>query len=370
MALTGDLSTILFEDVLSWMASRGKTGTIELKRRSTRKRLVLRTGRIQSSWSNDPRETLGQALIRERLLDEQQLFEALLDQEKLGQKLGAILVARGAITEEQLLRVLRWKAEEIVYDLFLWSDGKFEFQDGETAGPEAVSVSLDMGPAAVLREGAARSEEWRSIRRVFPSSNVTFKVTPAAFGAEDPVERQVLGLAAAGRTLAAISLETRRSEFETARVLMKLRERRAVEAAPAMEDGAATDPVGAIDLLLRVAAQGVADKRFDSALEAYEKVLSIDPLNQEAKKGLVALPEARRQAKILSKIPLDKVPVMRMGSVALSRERFDSHEGFVLSRVNGQWDVRSILKLCPMPEDDALNIFLRLLERKVIEFPG
>ena len=77
-----------------------------------------------------------------------------------------------------------------------------------------------------------------------------------------------------------------------------------------------------------------------------------------------------QQAKILSRIPLDKVPVLRMGSVALSRERFDSHEGFVLSRVNGQWDVRSILKLCPMPEDDALNIFLRLLERKVIEFPG
>jgi hypothetical protein len=29
--------------------------------------------------------------------------------------------------------------------------------------------------------------------------------------------------------------------------------------------------------------------------------------------------------------------------------------------------VRSILKLCPMPEEDALRIFLRLVERKVIE---
>jgi hypothetical protein len=31
--------------------------------------------------------------------------------------------------------------------------------------------------------------------------------------------------------------------------------------------------------------------------------------------------------------------------------------------------VRSILKLCPMSEDDALFIFLRLVERNVIEFP-
>jgi hypothetical protein len=130
---------------------------------------------------------------------------------------------------------------------------------------------------------------------------------------------------------------------------------------------ASADPVGAIGLLLR-AADIAWPKEFDAALEAYERVLVLDSLNQPAKKGLVALGEARRQAKVLRKVPLDKVPTVRMGSVALSREKFDSQEGFVLSRVNGEWDVRSILKLCPMSEDDALLIFLRLLERKVIEF--
>jgi hypothetical protein len=368
MAFAGDLTTIVLSDILSWITSRRKSGTLALKRRSTEKRLVFRMGRLQSSWSNDPRETLGQALIRERLVDEQQLFEALLTQEKTGQKLGVLLVSRGVLTNEHLLRVLRWKAEEIVYDLFLWPDGTFDFQDGAEA--PAAAVSLDMDTALVIREGTHRLEEWTKIRKVFPSSSVTFKVTKAAFGIEDPVERQLLGLAAAGRTLAAISLETRRSEFETALVLLGLRERGAVEAAQVLEDGASADPVGAITLLLKTAVQCVAEKRFDAALEAYERVLGLDSLNQQAKKGLVALADARRQARVLSKVPLDKVPVLRMGSVALSREKFDSQEGFVLSRVNGQWDVRSILKLCPMSEDDALTIFLRLVERKVIEFAG
>jgi hypothetical protein len=40
---------------------------------------------------------------------------------------------------------------------------------------------------------------------------------------------------------------------------------------------------------------------------------------------------------------------------------------FVLSRVNGDWDVQSILKLCPMNEENALLIFARLLEGKVIQ---
>jgi hypothetical protein len=369
MAFGGDLSTIVLSDILSWVTTRRKTGTLELKRRSTEKRLVFRAGRLESSWSNDPRETLGQALIRERWLDEQQLFLALLEQEKTSQKLGAILVGRGLVTDEQLLRILRSKAEAIVYDLFLWPDGRFDFQD-EAAPVAEGAVNLDMDTALVVREGGHHLEEWKRIRAAFPTSSVTFKVTSAAFGVEDAVERQVIGLAASGKTLAAISLESRRSEFETALVLLALRERGAVEAAQVREDGASSDPVGAISLLLRAAEQCVADKRFDSALDAYERILVLDALNQQAKKGLVALGEARQRAKVLRKVPLDKVPNLRMGSVALSHEKFDSHEGFVMSRINGQWDVHSILKLCPMSEDDALLIFLRLLERRVIEFPS
>ena len=367
MAFAGDLGTIIFSDILSWVTSRRKTGILQVKRRSTEKRLVFRAGRLESSWSNDPRETLGQALIREGLLDEQELFLALLEHEKTSQRLGAVLVTRGTITEEQLLRILRWKAEAIVYDVFLWADGQFDFQDGATPVVQG-AVNLDMDTVLVVREGSHRLEEWKKIRQVFPSSSVTFRVTTAAFAVEDAVERQILGLAASGKTLAAISLESRRSEFETALVLAGLKERGALETAQVHDDGASSDPVGAIALLLRAADQCVADKRFDAALEAYERILGLDSLNQQAKKGLVALGEARQRAKVLRKVPLDKVPTLTMGSVALSREKFDSHEGFVLSRVNGEWDVRSILKLCPMPEDDALLIFLRLLERKVIEF--
>ena len=50
----------------------------------------------------------------------------------------------------------------------------------------------------------------------------------------------------------------------------------------------------------------------------------------------------------------------------MTKLSFSPHEGFVLSRVNGQWDVQSILKLCPMGEDEAMLIFARLLDRKLI----
>ena len=109
------------------------------------------------------------------------------------------------------------------------------------------------------------------------------------------------------------------------------------------------------------------EKRYDEARQAYEDVLTLDRLNQNAKKGLIAVAEARSRDRAMRTVPLDKVPILTMDMVELTRENFDPHEGFVLSRVNGQWDVKSILKLCPMAEEEALLIFARLLERKVID---
>ena len=51
----------------------------------------------------------------------------------------------------------------------------------------------------------------------------------------------------------------------------------------------------------------------------------------------------------------------------LTRESIDQQEGFVLSRVNGAWDVSSILKISPNAEQEALQIFARLHRRRVIE---
>jgi len=76
--------------------------------------------------------------------------------------------------------------------------------------------------------------------------------------------------------------------------------------------------------------------------------------------------ESRSRDRAVRTVPLDKVPLLLMDMGTLTKQNFDPQEGFVLSRVNGEWDVRSILKLCPMEEQDALLIFARLLERKVI----
>jgi tetratricopeptide (TPR) repeat protein len=184
----------------------------------------------------------------------------------------------------------------------------------------------------------------------------------------DATERRLLELASDGLSLAAMALELRRSEFETADLAMALHGRGLLKVADApAAAGADHDPIGTIRALLAEGYKRLTEKRYELALEAYERVLTLDRLNQNAKKGLVAAIEARDRERSLKKVPLDKVPRLTMDMASLTRQNFDPQEGFVLSRVNGMWDVGSILKLCPMNESDVLLIFARLLERKVIE---
>src|SRR5205823_11942055 len=52
-------------------------------------------------------------------------------QENEGRLIGSILIADGLLSEDDLRGSLQAKAEETIYDLFLWPEGKFEFKDGE-----------------------------------------------------------------------------------------------------------------------------------------------------------------------------------------------------------------------------------------------
>jgi hypothetical protein len=64
----------------------------------------------------------------------------------------------------------------------------------------------------------------------------------------------------------------------------------------------------------------------------------------------------------------DRVPERAISDIELTKRPFSPQEGFVLSRINGQWDVKAIMKISPMKELDVLMIFQRLLETKVIRW--
>ncbi len=363
--LTGNLRTMGLPEILQWISIGRKTGTLVLQHASVQKRITFEDGDVHSSWSNDPRESLGQYLVRSRRVSEEQLFNALLRQEESKRPLGTILVSDGVLDEAELRDSLRAKAEESIFDLFLWREGQFEFKDGDP--PADVPVHLDLRVQSVLLEGIRRVDEWERIRTVFPSRHTSFRVDLSADPGPDANEGRALELAAAGKTLAEIALEMHGSEFETAARLFDLYQRGLLSVDRVEAEAPADDPIEATRALLGSAYLHMQERRYDAAQRDYEAVLELDRLNQNAKKGLIAVLDARRRDRAQRSVRQDMVPHLTVDMVTLTRQNFDASEGFVLSRVNGEWDVQSILKLCPMAEEEALQIFARLLDRRVIE---
>ncbi len=363
MGLAGNLETMALPEILQWVSLGRKTGTLKVESGVLQKRVVFRNGVLVSSSSNDPREALGQFLLRGRIANEQHIFNGLLRQEKEGRLLGEILVSEGVLQEEGLSKALAEKAAETVYDLFLWNEGAFVFEEQDN--PEPV-FHVEMDVHSVIMEGVRRVDEWERIRKAFPSENTTFSVKRRPQDA-DALENAVFDMAETGKSMREIALELRRSEFEAAALLFELYGKGALKVARAGEPTRPSNTVAMIQGEIAKAARHLGSNEFDAARECFEKVLALDRLNQDAKKGLIAVVEARTRFKALERVEIEKIPVMKIDMAELTKMRFDPQEGFVLSRVNGEWSVASILKTCPMGEYEALLIFARLLERGVIE---
>jgi len=60
------------------------------------------------------------------------------------------------------------------------------------------------------------------------------------------------------------------------------------------------------------------------------------------------------------------VPTLLVAPSDLTLQEIDPQAGFVLSRINGSWDIQSILSICPFREADCLRMIRDLLKRGVI----
>lgn len=378
--ITGNLETMELAELLQWLSQGNKTGTLLIDNGEVKKRLFFRDGRIISSASTDPREHLGHFLVSHRFISEEELSKAVSMQEKSGMLLGKILATIGAISEEDLYRLLRLKAEESVYELFSWEEGEFRFLDGEL--PERTMVPMELDATSIVLEGVRRLDEWKRIREVIPSAQaVPVAVADLLDDPElSPADRNVLEQVNDDRSVEEIQIETHASEFLVSKALWeqarkgKLKIVRPRGAAATGAAGAAArglpmesaKGVGAQELVAQ-AKRHLAAKEFENALRHLRAARSLEPdakaVQQAVEKGeeIVAAQVEK------SGIRLEAVPKLTRTMQELTQLQLSPQEGFILTRVNGSYDIRSVVKISPMPQIDALLVFYRLLEAGHIE---
>jgi len=365
--LTGNLKTMSLPDLLQWAGRAGKTGALALRRDQLLKHILFLDGAIVGSSSNDPRDSLGQVLLSEGIITETQLKEALEEQKRSGTMLGMLLVRRGVVTESRVAAILRQKAEETVYSLFLWDDAEFDFADGERPPSDQVVVTVSV--EGVLMEGLRRYDTSRRIREVLTHNRLILARGPRPLGpeiADRAFPRRVYELVDGRRTIADIILEAHASEFNVSQILFALVQRgHAVIAgeASAVSGSRAGAPADPLTLARERLGRGDAEEALE-ILDAARKVgvrsPALDALTEEAERYFVE--KAYRHY-----LPPGKIPILKRPMELLFDETLRPEEVFLVSRVNGTWDLRSIMSISPLREVDALRALKRLRERGVID---
>ncbi len=371
MAIQGTLKTMSLTDLLQFLAAGRKSGTLKFDRGNVSKQVYFRNGVIVGSKSNDPREYLGQVLLHYGKVDETQLQAAREIQRTSGTRLGEVLVQQGFMTEEEVLDILKTRTLDAIYDLFVWNEGEFEFYDDEPLPADLIAIEVQ--PTAVIMEGIYRLDELNRYRTLVPSDRAIIELNAGwtsslKLGKE---YRRILYFVEKRMTVAEICYHMHASAFHVYGQLYTLIGEGVARVAGELPEESVPKIAEVEDLPESVtemiwSAQRKLDSDPEGALLIVQKALQQQPNNADAQ-GLLVDAEARFVKHVYANdLKPQAVPQLLVAPSDLQLETIDPQAGFVLSRINGSWDIQSILSICPFREADCLRMIRDLLKRGII----
>jgi hypothetical protein len=157
----GSLDQTSLPALLRPLIRERRTGVLRLNRGAVTKTIYVSGGRLIFATSTDPDDRLGEMLLAKGVITYRALEESVLAI-KVGKRQGTILVESGAIRSRDLISGVTEQVQEIVYSVFRWDMGTFEFVEGDLPSREVIVLRMSTGD--LLLEGIRRIQAWSRIR--------------------------------------------------------------------------------------------------------------------------------------------------------------------------------------------------------------
>lgn len=194
----GQLTAVGVPDLIRRAYTERFTGELLLTRGPEQKQIYFETGNIVFASSNQPEDRIGAALLRQGLITQAD-FDRVLAQAAEGKRFGQALVEAGLMSQRDLITNITFQILDIIYSVFNWTTGAFEFIAGEQR--VADELKLKLTTASIILEGVRRIEDFGIIRRglgdlnrfIAPSSSPLLRLQTMTL---KPFERQLLELVA------------------------------------------------------------------------------------------------------------------------------------------------------------------------------
>jgi len=300
MAIKGSLKEASLPDVLQLLSMGQKTGCLSVAERNNFGYIYFESGQIVYASIVNRRDRLGDILVKNGLITDEQLRAAIEEQgHRREMRLGELLVSMGALTRPALEDHMRIQIEEAVYYLFTWTSGTFSFESD--VRPDAQDFLVRISPESLLLEGARRVDEWSLIEKKVPSFDLIFVVERQRLAASGvtltPEQERLLPLIDGRRDVVQLVDDSGMLEFDVGKALYGLISagfahrlgRTRVEPAAAPASGARVDEHRNLGLAFYKTAM------YDEAMREFRRVIELQSGDQQAHfyVGLVALRQGR-----------------------------------------------------------------------------
>jgi hypothetical protein len=230
--LEGDLSAITLPDLFAFVSMIRGTGKLTLRQIHLEKTVFWNEGEIVFAASNSPDETLGKFLLNQGKISQEQ-YEASKKRLEPGMRHGKLLIQMGYLSPKDLWWGVKAQVMEILFGLFTWKSGTFQFYESLVDFQEKITLSLST--TSLIMEGIRRMDEGARIKGKIKSPDMVFAKVP---GAEPKIEEledvseeemQIWDHIDGRRSIREIGGMSDLTEFEVSRIFFQLASARLIE---------------------------------------------------------------------------------------------------------------------------------------------
>lgn len=223
MALKGTLKDFPLSDIFQLIGQQRKSGSLFIKNSTQKARIIFDDGKVIlcTFLESDSELLLGNMLLNSQVVTAVQLQEAVIQQKAQGRSIGDTLIQLKYITSAILAEFIKLQIDEILFRIFEWDDGFYEFI------AEKIKFNKNIIEAqsaeAVLMESFRKKDEWPKILSTIESLDNVFVMNRAALNTiKNPEDRKVAELFDGERNLKKIIHLSRIGTFECARITAEL----------------------------------------------------------------------------------------------------------------------------------------------------
>ena len=144
MPMQGTLGAMPVPELLMWISQYQKTGTLEIRTPKSTETMAFEEGSLVFSSSSNPEATLGRLLIRNGIVTEEMHQEARALRKTKSVAVAKALLDLKMLTEPELLRFLRKKAEKEIFDLCELTEGEFVFTERHLPALDLLPLRVDV----------------------------------------------------------------------------------------------------------------------------------------------------------------------------------------------------------------------------------